>query len=1352
GDKVVLSGSKFGRIQFLGETQFAPGQWAGIVLDEVGKNNGSVAGVQYFQCEALHGVFARPGKLTRASADSTSSKIEKSNMGPPKVAPVKPKTPSAIRTVPLTIENLKASNAASSTPSQKKGLRSPASSIRSLKFGGPSGDTSRINEDLKVGDRVSVGESKNGTVRFVGETEFAKGCWVGVELETALGKNDGSVAGNRYFTCEPNFGLFALRHKVKKITTSKYYTVLMVSKKAPPSVTKKRPTVKSPGSSASSVSSMSSIPSLRRPSKLQSEVSSRYKQKTAPGGIQALQEALVEKQQHVESLMAERDLEKSELMEMNLTAAMKQDQLNKLQDAHDQLIREKEDQLDALRKLVEIADQEKVKLSQDLDEERRKVEDFQFQLEEGQIMKDDMEAELSKLRGDVTELSSGLQIERSKSLSLQTSLENTRVIPKMRLEEEIEKMKQDLEERQSEVEKLRINLEDGKRSIEEKDEVCKKLSQELETAVDRQQQVFETLQTEMAEVVLKFENEVSKVRQEKCELEKSADDLNERLEKINSKLCESNSKLQEASLKFETEKSQLEKSVETLTESLKKVNSEFAESKSRLEDENKNLEAKNIKLAKSLDDSKQKSDAVSTELLELKTKQKCNHLRETIIKAEKEKDELKISVKSLKENLEKINADVTELRSVNSKLEHEISKLNSEKSEIEKSVETLTERLEKLNSELSESNSKLQESNLKFETEKSELEKSVETLTESLEKVSSEFSESKSKNIELAKSLDDLRETSDAVSTEFLELKSKHEVFVENYLQMEKSKEAVVENLNEIKQSHQLISGELEKLKCEKQILEVKSELDAKREKNSTLDSRCAEFQKSVETLTESLEKVNSEFAESKSRLEDENKNLEAKNIELEKSLDDSKEKSGAVTTELLELKTKQKVLEENYSELEKGKESVVKDLNEIRQSNQLLSGEVEKLKCEKQILESDVCEKNQLLQSSNQQQTQEEVVQVKSELDAKREENSTLDSRCAEFQKSVETLTESLEKVNSEFAESKSRLEDENKNLEAKNIELAKSLDDSKGKSGAVSTELFEMKTKQKVLEENYSELEKSKEAVVKDLNEMKQSHQLLLGEESTKVEEALRKSQAENQALVEQISAVENERKNCIFREKILMREFASERDSLQRSLDITTKLIAERTKEAENYIKEIQCFKAEQVLVKTLQEQVATLELHNQQLAQQNTKLQQNGTTPHLNNHQDLDTLINVLQRNSNGSDGVQVDFLNTVIFDQQQKIKMLTDKIEELERMMLGDEDEDHAGLDGTESRKLAPRLFCDICDIFDAHETEDCPTQSMVDPDEGSASHHYERGEIRPYCEDCEAFGHSTEDCEEEQMF
>ena len=42
--------------------------------------------------------------------------------------------------------------------------------------------------------------------RFV---EFASGAWVGVELDTPTGLNNGSVRGKSYFRCRAGYGVFA---------------------------------------------------------------------------------------------------------------------------------------------------------------------------------------------------------------------------------------------------------------------------------------------------------------------------------------------------------------------------------------------------------------------------------------------------------------------------------------------------------------------------------------------------------------------------------------------------------------------------------------------------------------------------------------------------------------------------------------------------------------------------------------------------------------------------------------------------------------------------------------------------------------------------------------------------------------------------------------------------------------------------------------------------------------------------------------------------------------------------------------------------------------------------------------
>ncbi|KAF8184463.1 tubulin-folding cofactor B [Pholiota molesta] len=74
--------------------------------------------------------------------------------------------------------------------------------------------------DIPVGARCEIeslepGLSKRGAVRFIGPTKFGKGIWVGVQYDEPFGKNDGSVQGERYFTCPPNYGVFVKPEKVK---------------------------------------------------------------------------------------------------------------------------------------------------------------------------------------------------------------------------------------------------------------------------------------------------------------------------------------------------------------------------------------------------------------------------------------------------------------------------------------------------------------------------------------------------------------------------------------------------------------------------------------------------------------------------------------------------------------------------------------------------------------------------------------------------------------------------------------------------------------------------------------------------------------------------------------------------------------------------------------------------------------------------------------------------------------------------------------------------------------------------------------------------------------------------------
>lgn len=69
----------------------------------------------------------------------------------------------------------------------------------------------------KVGQVIEDKDGRIGTIRYIGEIHVAQGEWIGVELETEDGKNDGEVKGERYFECAPNHGLFMRPSGIKAV-------------------------------------------------------------------------------------------------------------------------------------------------------------------------------------------------------------------------------------------------------------------------------------------------------------------------------------------------------------------------------------------------------------------------------------------------------------------------------------------------------------------------------------------------------------------------------------------------------------------------------------------------------------------------------------------------------------------------------------------------------------------------------------------------------------------------------------------------------------------------------------------------------------------------------------------------------------------------------------------------------------------------------------------------------------------------------------------------------------------------------------------------------------------------------
>ena len=109
--------------------------------------------------------------------------------------------------------------------------------------------------------------------------------------------------------------------------------------------------------------------------------------------------------------------------------------------------------------------------------------------------------------------------------------------------------------------------------------------------------------------------------------------------------------------------------------------------------------------------------------------------------------------------------------------------------------------------------------------------------------------------------------------------------------------------------------------------------------------------------------------------------------------------------------------------------------------------------------------------------------------------------------------------------------------------------------------------------------------------------------------------------------------------------------------------------------------------------------------------------------------------------------QINFLNDVIVDLRNTNEQLKKEIEFHRNPFVGDDGDLSAqAAIGRSSRSAAPRLYCDMCEVFDQHDTDDCPKQSSLIDDQQP------RERVLPaprlYCDKCEVFGHDCNEIDE----
>ncbi|XP_057414246.1 CAP-Gly domain-containing linker protein 4 isoform X2 [Balaenoptera acutorostrata] len=179
------------------------GYWYGIELDKPhGKNDGSVGGVQYFSCSPRYGIFAPPSRVQRVT-DSLDTLSEISSYKQNHSYPGFRRSFST-----TSASSQKEINRRNAFAKSKPALRRSWSG--STTAGGLEGSV-RLHEGSQV---LLTSSSEMGTVRYVGPTDFASGIWLGLELRSAKGKNDGAVGDKRYFSCRPNHGVLVRPSRV----------------------------------------------------------------------------------------------------------------------------------------------------------------------------------------------------------------------------------------------------------------------------------------------------------------------------------------------------------------------------------------------------------------------------------------------------------------------------------------------------------------------------------------------------------------------------------------------------------------------------------------------------------------------------------------------------------------------------------------------------------------------------------------------------------------------------------------------------------------------------------------------------------------------------------------------------------------------------------------------------------------------------------------------------------------------------------------------------------------------------------------------------------------------------------